>query len=175
LILSIQHLARERFIIGYPPRKPGDTSMGDAVNWEWIIHCAKEANKNVVLVSRDSDYGYRYGGDPILNDWLVQEFRERVGHKNKVFLTNRLTHAFELADVTVNKKEIADENKVIDAWTAAVSSYYSNIITPELLQKSAILANSALVEFVRDALSSKWQNWSVVGPESEANKEDERK
>ena len=53
----IHSLARQRFFLGYPPRKSSDTSYGDAVNWEWIIHCASESNKNhnLLIVSRDGD------------------------------------------------------------------------------------------------------------------------
>src|SRR5580765_7471463 len=43
-----------------PPRKPNDTSMGDAINWEWIVECAKTLNGSVIIVSRDRDYGVTY-------------------------------------------------------------------------------------------------------------------
>lgn len=42
---QIHSLARQRFFLGYPPRKSSDTSYGDAVNWEWIIHCASNSTK----------------------------------------------------------------------------------------------------------------------------------
>lgn len=116
---SIRRFARKRFMLGYPPRKPDDTSLGDAINWEWIIYCAKKTNKSVVIVSRDSDYGYRYRDEPIINDWLLQEFRERVNRKKKVVLTNRLTHAFELTKVSVDAKEVAAEGKLIQEISAA--------------------------------------------------------
>lgn len=115
---TIRRLARKRFMLGYPPKKSDDTSIGDAVNWEWLIRCAKERNTNVVIVSRDSDYGYRYGSEPIINDWLVQEFRERVSRKKRVVLTHRLTHAFELAQIAVKPKEVEDEGKLIDEISA---------------------------------------------------------
>jgi hypothetical protein len=34
--------ALRRFLLGCPPRKKNDTSMGDAVNWEWMIECTSE-------------------------------------------------------------------------------------------------------------------------------------
>ncbi len=118
---TIRNLAKKRFMLGYPPRKPDDTSLGDPINWEWIIHCAKESNTNVVVVSRDSDYGYRYEDEPIINDWLLQEFKDRVSRRKKVVLTNRLTHAFELTKVAVKAREVADEGKLIDEITASSS------------------------------------------------------
>jgi len=110
---TIRRFARRRFILGYPPRKHNDTSLGDPINWEWIVYCAKQTRKDVIIVSRDSDYGYRYGNEPIINDWLLQEFKERVSRKKKVVLTNRLTHAFELASITVKRREKEDENRLI--------------------------------------------------------------
>lgn len=42
---TIRNLAKKRFLLGYPPRKKDDISIGDAINWEWIVHCAKEYKK----------------------------------------------------------------------------------------------------------------------------------
>jgi len=47
---EIRRLARKRFMLGYPPRKRDDTSIGDAVNWEWIVRCASESGDDVVIV-----------------------------------------------------------------------------------------------------------------------------
>lgn len=152
---TIRRYARKRFMLGYPPRKPDDTSLGDPINWEWIIHCAKEMNKNVVIVSRDSDYGYRYGDEPIINDWLLQEFRERVSRKKKVELTNRLTRAFELTKVAVNPKEVADEGKLIDeisastADTQALSQDYWREIGKARLAKTIEESQNLIVEISR--------------------------
>jgi PIN domain-containing protein len=117
---SIRRLAWKRFILGYPPRKADDTSIGDSINWEWVIYCAKKENKNAVIVSRDSDYGSKHGNEPIINDWLLQEFRDRVSRKKKIILTNRLTQGFELAKVSVKPKEAADENRLITELSDSV-------------------------------------------------------
>lgn len=110
---KIRRLAWKRFILGYPPRKPGDTATGDAINWEWIIHCACEARKSVVIVSRDSDYGVRFNDTMVLNDWLSQEFRERVSRRRKVILTDRLAEAFRQAAAPVTKKQAEEEEDLI--------------------------------------------------------------
>jgi hypothetical protein len=57
LRFTIRNLARKRFALGYPPRKHNATSLGDSINWEWIIHCAINSKDyhNVLIVSRDSD------------------------------------------------------------------------------------------------------------------------
>lgn len=112
--LELKELAKKRFLLGYPPRKDGDTSIGDAINWEWVIYCSNEYKKNIVIVTRDSDYGELYNKEPILNDWLKQEFHERVSKKRKITITNKLTYAFELASIKVNKKEIEDEERLIN-------------------------------------------------------------
>jgi len=111
---QIRRLARKRFGMGYPPRKDNDTSIADAVNWEWIVNCAKESGKNIIIVSRDTDYGSRYDDNTILNDWLSQEFKERISRRRKITLTDRLTHAFKMISVKVTKREEEDEKGLLD-------------------------------------------------------------
>ncbi len=103
--LKVRRLARKRFELGYPPRKDDDTSMGDAVNWEWIVHCATETGNDVVIVSRDTDYGIAFEKTPILNDWLLQEFRDRTSKQRSITLTRRLSEGFQKADIKVTKKQ----------------------------------------------------------------------
>ena len=104
---DIRALAEKRFKLGYPPRKPGDTSIGDAIHWEWIIHCACESGKDIVIVTRDNDFGREYGGKGFLNDWLRQEFRQRVSQKRKISLTPRLSDGLQVihAQVTAEMRE----------------------------------------------------------------------
>jgi len=113
LRFDIRELAKKRFILGYPPRKDKDTSIGDAINWEWIVHCAKTAKKNVIIVSRDTDYGHFYNNESIINDWLAEEFKERVGKGKKVILTKRLTWALKEVSVKVKDKDIQEEENLI--------------------------------------------------------------
>jgi hypothetical protein len=102
---QIRRLAWKRFILGYPPRKQGDTSTGDAINWEWIVHCASETGADVVIVSRDSDYGVTLEGESYLNDWLLREFRERVSQKRKIQLFTKLTEALKQFQIKITKEE----------------------------------------------------------------------
>lgn len=116
---EVRNLARKRFALGYPPRKPDDTSIGDALNWEWIIRCAKEgeANQHVLIVSRDGDYGAVYNGSAYLNDWLYREFKDRVSKKRKIKLTPRLTEALKLLDETVSEEDEREEEEIIRDWS----------------------------------------------------------
>ncbi|MBA7569050.1 hypothetical protein ES708_10787 [subsurface metagenome] len=109
---TLRRLARKRFTLGYPPRKDKDTSIGDAVNWEWIIHCAKTEKKDVIIVSRDFDYGRVIGKDAYINDWLLQEFRERV--RKKVMLMSKITDALRTASVEVPEEQDKEESAIID-------------------------------------------------------------
>ncbi len=106
---TIRRLARKRFMLGYPPRKRDDVTIGDAVNWEWIIDCAEQESANVIIVSRDTDYGVIDDKKGYLNDWLLHEFHERIGRKNNARLTPLLTDAFKSANVKVSKEEIKVE------------------------------------------------------------------
>jgi hypothetical protein len=112
--LEIRDLAQKRFMLGYPPRKSDDTSCGDAINWEWIIHCAKESGKNIVIATRDSDYGVTFDG-PVLNDWLVEEFKSRVSRKRRLLLTDRLSDAFKEASVPVTRQEEKAETDLLES------------------------------------------------------------
>lgn len=112
----IRRLARKRFLLGYPPRKSTDVSIGDAINWEWIIWCAQKSKEkqNIVIVSRDSDYGIIYDGKPILNDWLFREFRDRVSQKRKIVLTNRLTESLKFLDEQILPEDESEETKILE-------------------------------------------------------------
>lgn len=110
---SIRRLARKRFILGYPPRKQADTSIGDAVNWEWIVQCSIDSAKHVVIVTRDTDYGAMYDGQSYLNDWLKQEFSERVSKKRKVILTDKLSQGLKIVHAAVTKEMEEEEERLL--------------------------------------------------------------
>lgn len=55
--------------------------MGDAFNWEWMIHCAAERKAELVTVSRDADCGVALETKCHLHDHLRQELRERVSRR----------------------------------------------------------------------------------------------
>lgn len=134
---SIRRLALKRFMLGYPPRKAGDVSIGDAINWEWMIKCVKDAGKGLVIVSRDSDYGEKISNDLVLNDWLVQEFKARVSRKRNITLTDRLTEGFKMAGIKVTRKEEKDENDFINKMS--LFRQYKNIENLETISKDDYL------------------------------------
>lgn len=110
---TIRNLAKKRFILGYPPRKKDDNSIGDAINWEWIIHCAKESGHDVIVVTRDTDYGITYDGQFFLNDWLAKEFKDRISRKRKITLTDKLAAAFRQVAIPVSNAAEQEENELI--------------------------------------------------------------
>ena len=112
LRFAVRKLALKRFILGYPPRKKTDTSIGDSVNWEWIIKSAESTGKHIIIVTRDSDFGAVYDGESYLNDWLVQEFKQRISRRRIIVITDKLSAAFKLVDVPVTKEMIEEEEKV---------------------------------------------------------------
>lgn len=108
----IRELAEKRFKLGYPPRKAGDTSIGDSINWEWIVKCAGDTGKHVVIVTRDTDYGVIHDGQSFLNDWLRQEFSERVSKKRKIILTDKLSVGLKTVHAAVTQ-EMEDEEALL--------------------------------------------------------------
>lgn len=110
---KIRNLAKKRFLLGYPPRKATDNSIGDAVNWEWIINCAENSGKHIILVTRDTDFGASYDNESYLNDWLQQEFKQRVSRNRKIILTDRLMTAFKLVQIPVTAEMVEEEEKIL--------------------------------------------------------------
>lgn len=110
---AIRDLAKKRFLLGYPPRKSNDTSIGDAVNWEWIVKCSADTGKHVVIVTRDTDYGVIHEGASYLNDWLKQEFSERVSKKRKIILTDKLSQGLRLVHAAVTREMEQEEEQLL--------------------------------------------------------------
>jgi hypothetical protein len=150
---AVRNLARKRFSLGYPPRKANDYSLGDAINWEWIIECAEKSDPNVhvMIVSRDGDYGASFGEDAVLNDWLRREFKERVSQKRKIDLTKKLTVALRMLDEVVSSKDVEEEEKLLDTpdTEADESDFWKWIsgrikVSPEEEKKFLVLADEIL-------------------------------
>lgn len=109
----IRRKALRRFLHDCPPRKKSDTSLGDAFNWEWMIQCANNNNAELVIVSRDSDYGVLFENQAYVNDHLRQEFSERVSKKRKLLLYTKLSEALKHFEVPVSKKEEEAEAELL--------------------------------------------------------------
>lgn len=143
---KIRNLAKKRFILGYPPRTKSDNSIGDAVNWEWIINCAEQTGKHIILVTRDSDFGCNYDNDSYLNDWLQQEFKQRISRKRKIILTDKLSKAFQLVEIPVTEEMIEEENKVIKL---SFENYFSNNISNSFKNINTDLNTSDLMKSIK--------------------------
>jgi hypothetical protein len=109
---SIKSRGIDRFQLGYPPRKEGGISYGDSINWECIIACAKANSMNIIIVSRDYDYGIKIEGRRILNSWLLEDFESRVGVGKTVFLTELLSEALDIIGVGTTDEERKEEMEI---------------------------------------------------------------
>ena len=109
----IRRKAFRRFLHGCPPRKKNDTSIGDAINWEWMIRCATEQNAELVIVTRDSDYGLSFENRSYVNDHLRQEFSERVSKKRKILLYVKLSDALKHFEVPISREEEEAERELV--------------------------------------------------------------
>lgn len=116
---AVWRKALRRFLEGRPPRKKDDTSAGDAINWEWIVHCIQKTNRDVIIVSRDADYGLTLDGKGYANNWLTDEVKERVNQQRKLILVDRLSAALKLLDVKVTQEEITSERAIIKSTLSA--------------------------------------------------------
>jgi hypothetical protein len=136
---GIRRLAFKRWLLGYPPRKNSDTSIGDAINWEWIIDVANASGQDIVIASRDSDYGARFGDSLYLNDWLRHEFKERVSRRRRIHLVERLSDALKLASIKVSKKAASAE-ATLTATAPTLTPSSGSFGIPTMSQKDLLSA-----------------------------------
>lgn len=120
--VSIRRKALRRYLLGCPPRKKNDTSIGDAINWEWMVHCAIKHSAELVIVSRDSDYGVSIDKKSFINDHLRQEFSDRVSKKRKILLYPKLSDALKHFELTVDQAEIDAEEAILSHRDQSVLS-----------------------------------------------------
>jgi len=105
--------AHSRFLLGFPPRKNTDNSIGDAVNWEWLIHLASKKPLTIYIVSRDGDYGAKLEQEHVLNDWLKDEFERRTKKGTSIHLRGTLSNVLKEFSVPVSKAQELAERAVV--------------------------------------------------------------
>ncbi len=145
--------AKNRFLKGYPPRKSDDTSLGDGINWEWIVECSIKTEKDIILVSRDGDYGKKYENKSYLNDWLLHEFKNRT--KKNIVLTSDLSEAFDLLKIRGVNEEMREAEHKID-----LISKLEELNKVNLLQKNK---NEYLLKTLYQALENLREKRNHVG------------
>ena len=69
----------------------------------------------MVIVTRDSDYGVVYRNKSYVNDWLYQEFKQRVSQRGKLKLTASLSEGLKIVHAKVTKEmEVAEQQMLAD-------------------------------------------------------------
>lgn len=117
---EIHNRARLRFEAGRPPRKKDDTSIGDAINWEWVLHCADQrgGSVSVMIVSRDGDYGARYEKNIYMNDYLASELRSRVDRRGIIKISDKLSDALKILGVHLGPEAIRRQEELERTYMA---------------------------------------------------------
>lgn len=156
---EIRNLARKRFILGYPPRKDKDNTIGDALHWEWIIKCAQnsQSNENILIVSRDSDFGKTHNKETYLNDWLLREFKERVGKRQKIELTQSLNRALTLLNEIVTEADKKAESKII----------YNRLVSIRKTSKDAERMKLLTSQYLRNKFAHQKLSGNIVEDDDE--------
>lgn len=110
-----------------------------------MVECAVRNNSELVIVSRDADYGVAFEDVAYINDHLRQEFSERVSRKRKLLLYTKLSEALKHFAVAVTAAEEAEEEEI--ARTSAVrrqsshpAATASSFDVDELLKEPGLLA-----------------------------------
>jgi hypothetical protein len=176
VITNVREKAAKRYALGYPPRKFDDTSLGDAVNWEWILRCANDSGRDVIIVSNDGDYGVIRTDGCYLNDYLRLQFNEHVGvkhsgHPPKITLTNLLSKAFSLVEVPVSEEAVKEEKTRAEHPNAPLGHQFGDIagtIFPafsgadQLAAISRVLARSVAQTIVTSTYPTTTQSMDIT-------------
>jgi hypothetical protein len=133
---EIRRKALKRFLHGCPPRKANDTSIGDAINWEWMIHCADAHAAELVIVSRDSDYGLTFESKSYVNDHLKQEFSERVSRKRHLLLYTKVSDALKHFEIPVSAAITNAETEFVDSTKQVPSPVLPETPKPVTLEET---------------------------------------
>lgn len=107
--------ARRRFSLSWPPRRRFNDSIGDCIHWEWILDCAARSSSHVIIATRDRDFGATFEGRSFLDDWMREEFAERVGNGCRVSMTPRLADALEAVGGRVGHDMKQAEERILGA------------------------------------------------------------
>ncbi len=84
-----------------------------------MIHCAEQQKAELVIVSRDSDFGVTIEDRSYVNDHLRQEFAERVSKKRALLLYTKLSEALKHFAVPISEQEEHEEEELIKAKSLA--------------------------------------------------------
>jgi hypothetical protein len=157
---TIKRKAWRRFITGCPPRKKSDNSIGDAINWEWILRCIGSANKDVVIVSRDGDYGTALDDVVFANFWLAHEVK-RINQQRRILVFDRLSAGLKELNVKVSAAEESEEDELAEKGSLAAA-----YIPPSAVPVSGISGYSGVTPTTEFA--SQWS--TLVNPLEEYRK-----
>ncbi|MBO6184189.1 MAG: DUF4935 domain-containing protein [Chryseobacterium sp.] len=173
---EIYNNAQKRFNLGYPPRKSGDKTFGDGLNWEWILKCADLTGKKIIIVSRDGDYGKGLTL-PILNTFLADEVVDRIGPNCEIILTDELAKAFEMVQLPLTEEMVEEEQKVISLNESFMNANKGYLEMQEYVRKlNNPLQNVGIPDYMSSALrfaelAKTYPFLSDVNPELKAFRE----
>jgi len=79
-----------------------------------MIECAISKNAELVIVSRDADYGATYGNKSYVNDHLRQEFSNRVSQKRELLRYSKVSDALKHFHVAVTPAQVKAEAELTE-------------------------------------------------------------
>ncbi|WP_342658247.1 PIN domain-containing protein [Sphingomonas sp. NY01] len=145
--------ARLRRDVGNPPGK--DKSLGDQINWEYLLECVDDG-VDLHVVSIDGDYKSALkNGKPhqfLIDEWKKHKNAELYLHKElKPFLNRQ----FEIIKLEVDKEKAAAINRLIESGSFAMTHLAVSQLQPF---SDALTANDA-GKLVRGGLDNDQVRW----------------
>ena len=81
----------------------------------------KKKNADIWIVSRDGDFGVTLNSKGFLNDWLQQEFKQRINKQRNITLCPLLSQALKEFEIPVTEEEEKEEERVVEL-TASITA-----------------------------------------------------
>ena len=101
-----------------------------------MIECAIRRKAELVIVTRDSDYGVLFDNEAYINDHLIQEFSERVSRQRKILLYSKLSEALRHFKVAVTAEEEKEEEHLIQTRPQEAEQNKPLVFLRELFKRS---------------------------------------
>jgi hypothetical protein len=136
--------ARERLELGNPPQKTRGDALGDSLNWEWSLTVCAVQKANLLILTKDGDYGnVKRGDDYMPNSFLMDEFHRRVGGDRQLIVTSHTTRALEIVGEQVTEKQKQEEAKALeDIHRYRLSEFWVPLSRMPLMNSKELMANA---------------------------------
>lgn len=145
--------ARTRIELGNPPGKPN--SIGDAINWEMLLHSVPNG-QDLYVVSKDSDFRSPRNKEKF-NSFLEKEWASKKNSRLHFFTT--LAEAFKSLSLSVKLSEYIDKSNSIRDFAFSPNFQSTHMAVAKLATFNYDFDDEQLNDIIRAATSNTQIEW----------------